>query len=137
MPERFTIASPSPATSHIAHFAIGGEIRFGPFYYELLVDGFSFGQRIFGEPHLWSATLPLLAVQEWYTIDYAEGPITGLVLIDAQSRREATLARATKRFLVPEAFAGQLLVYREEHGGGADGPLEIDVSQITSWAPFS
>ena len=137
MSERFTIESPSPATPHIARFALGGEIRFGPFYYELLVDGFSFGQRIFGEPHLWSATSPLLAVQEWYTTDYAEGPITGLVLIDAQSRREATLARATKRFLVPEAFSGQLLAYREEHAGEAGGPLEINISTITSWAPFS
>src|SRR5262245_59515401 len=104
MHDSFNITSPSPDTLHITHFALAGEIRFGPFYYALSVDDYSFGQRIFGTAHLWSHSSAFLAVQEWLTIDYSEGPITALLLIDVRLRRAAALARATKRFLVPESF---------------------------------
>src|SRR5690242_13841824 len=104
MRDSFNIASPSPDAQHTAQLAVAGEIRFGPLYYSLTVNGYSFGQRIFGDAHLWSRSSRFLAVQEWLTLDYSEGPITALVLIDMRARQTATLARATKRFLVPTAF---------------------------------
>lgn len=135
MLDAFAIDSPSPNTQHVAHFAMSGEIRFGPLYYSLSIDGYAFGRRIFGSAHLWSPSSTLLAVQEWLTLDYSEGPITALVLIDVQHKREATVARATKRFLVPETFAGTQLVYRTEQAGNTDSPpVEVDTSMITEWA---
>ena|SRR5258708_4359809 len=71
MRDAWNIAAPSPDTQHTAHFIYGGEIRFGPPYFSLLVDNYSFGQRIFGDAHLWSPLSNLLAVQEWLTIDYS------------------------------------------------------------------
>src|SRR5215211_4691595 len=115
MSDAFNITSPSPDAQHTAHFAFSGEIRFGPAYFSLTVDDFSFGQRIFGDAHLWSPPSNLLAVQEWLTIDYSEGPITALVLINLERGREATVARATKGFIVPEAFDGSSIMYREKY----------------------
>ena len=134
MHESFNIASSSPNLQHTAQFVLGGEIRFGPYYYSLLVDNSSFGQRIFGTAHLWSPSSNLLAVQEWLTIDYSEGPITALLLIDVQRQREASVARATKRFIVPEAFDGSVVVYRAENAGlGVAERFEVDTAKITEW----
>src|SRR3954465_12095696 len=131
MPDALNFASPSPDTQHTAHFVCAGEIRFGPLYFSLLVDGYAFGQRIFGDAHLWSPSSDLLAVQEWLTLDYSEGPITALVVIDLQLRRAAAVARATKRFLVPAAFEGPTLVYRNENAGhGIAERFEVDIATI-------
>lgn len=136
--DAFNIHSPSPDGQHTAHFVVGGEIRFGPLYFSLAVDGYSFGERIFGDAHLWSPTSKLLAVQEWLTIDYSEGPITALVLIDCERRREATLVRVTKGFVVPEAFEGSLIVYRKEFAGQAsDQHFDQDIARIKEWRPLA
>src|SRR5262245_9605334 len=102
MYDAFNITSPSPNMQHRAHFAFSGEIRFGPSYYALSIDDYAFDQRIFGSAHLWSPASDLFAVQEWLTLDYSEGPITALLLIDVHLRREVSVARATKIFVVPE-----------------------------------
>jgi hypothetical protein len=134
MHESFNIASPSPNTQHTAHFLFSGEIRFGPPYFSLSVDDYSFGQRIFGDAHLWSPSSNLLAVQEWLTIDYSEGPITALLLIDLDLGREASVARATKGFIVPEAFEGPMIVYRKEYGGQTVVQhFDLDTTKIEGW----
>lgn len=130
----FDITSPSPDGQHTAHFAFSGEIRFGPAYYALSVDDYVFEQRIFGSAHLWSPSSSLFAVQEWLTLDYSEGPITALVLIDVHLRREITVARATKRFIVPDAFDGSIIVYREEHAGRVVvKQLNLDTTKLEAW----
>ena len=138
MHDSFNITSPSPDGLHIAHFVLAGEIRFGPFYYALSVDDYSFGQRIFGTAHLWSHSSAFLAVQEWLTIDYSEGPITALLLIDVRLRRAAALARATKRFLVPESFDDSTIVYRQENAGhGIVEHFDVDITKVTEWNAFA
>ena len=134
MRDAFNINTPSPNAQHTAHLALAGEIRFGPWYYALSVDDYSFGQRIFGDAHLWSRSSSFLAVQEWLTLDYSEGPITALVLIDVRLKRAATLARATKRFLVPASFEDPILVYRNENAGlGIVEHGEVDITKIGNW----
>jgi hypothetical protein len=134
MHESFNITSPSPDARHTARLFMAGEIRFGPLYYALSVDDYSFGERIFGDVHLWSRSSAFLAVQEWLTIDYSAGPITALVLIDVRLRRTATVARATKRFLVPASFEDSILVYRKENAGhGVVEHFNVDVTEITEW----
>lgn len=133
MHDSLNITSPSPDARHTAHFTVSGEIRFGPLYYSLAVDGYSFGRRIFGDAHLWSPSSMFLAVQEWLTIDYSEGPITVLALIDVALRREIAAARTTKGFAIPEAFEGSTLVYRKEYRGQAIERCELDTATITGW----
>ena len=134
MHESFNIASPSPNTRHTAQLLFSGEIRFGPPYYSLSVDSYSFGQRIFGSAHLWSVSSNFLAVQEWLTLDYSEGPITALVLIDLHLRREASVAQATKGFIVPESFDDPIVVYRKEYAGqGIVQHFDLDITKIAEW----
>ena len=134
MRDAWNITSPSPDAQHTARFICGGEIRFGPLYFSLLVDAYSFGQRIFGDAHLWSPSSNLLAVQEWLTLDYSEGPITALVIIDLVQQREASVERVTKGFVLPKAFNGPIIVYRKEFGGQeVDQNFDVDTTKITEW----
>src|SRR5207253_8437475 len=134
MHDSFNIASPSPNTQHTARLLFSGEIRFGPPYYSLLVDDYSFSGRIFGDVHLWSQTSRLLAVQEWLTLDYSEGPITALVLIDVRMMREISVARATKGFIVPETFEDPMIVYRTDYAGQPGlQHVELDTAKLTDW----
>lgn len=134
MYDSFNLSSPSPNTQHTAQFLFSGEVRFGPAYYSLSVDAYSFGERIFGSAHLWSSSSNLLAVQEWLTLDYSEGPITALVLIDLKLGREASVAQAKKAFIVPETFEEPLVAYRKDRAGQAGAELfELDVTTITGW----
>lgn len=137
MDHPFDISSRSPDGRQTAYFALGGEVRFGPLYFALSVGGHSFGQRIFGDAHLWSPDSAMLAVQEWLTLDYSAGPITALVLIDLRQGRAATLARATKAFVVPLAFEGALLLYREERAGQPGELQQADLGAIAEWQALS
>src|ERR1043165_9331013 len=116
MPHPFDTSSPSPDSLHTAHFAYSGEIRFGPPYFSLSVDDHIFPERIFGDVHRWSPSSTLLAVQEWLTLDYSEGPITALVIFDLQLGREALVERVVKAFIVPIAFEDARIVYRKDRG---------------------
>ena len=130
----FDITSPSPDMQHTARLAYSGDIRFGPPYFSLLVDSYSFGQRIFGDTHLWASSSSLLAVQEWLTLDYAEGPITALVLIDIQLGREVSVERAVKAFIVPTAFEGSSIMYRKDYAGKESTErFDVDTMKITEW----
>src|SRR5689334_23412057 len=134
MYDAFNIDSPAPDGQHRALLAFSGEVRFGPSYYVLSIDGHSFGERIFGGTHLWSPSSTLLAVQEWLTLDYSEGPITALVVIDLSRGREASIARVTKAFIVPTAFEDLSIVYRTDYGGQAGtGRSKVDTTKIGGW----
>ena len=138
MAHPFDITAPSPDARHTAHFAYSGEVRFGPPYFSLSVDGYSFGQRIFGDAHLWSPGSNLLAVQEWLTLDYSEGPITALVIIDLRLGREVSAVRAVKQFIVPTAFEGPICVYRKDYGGQPGTQrFEAITTEITGWKALS
>jgi hypothetical protein len=138
MRDSFNIDSPSPNKRHIARFLFGGEIRFGPPYYALALDDYAFGERIFGAAHLWSPSSNIVAVLEWLTLDYSEGPITALIVLDLDRGREAPVARATKAFIVPLAFDGSSIVYREDRGGqeGAER-FGIDITKIDQWSDLA
>jgi hypothetical protein len=133
MSDAFNIDSPSPNGQHKAVLLFSGEVRFGPPYYVLSLDGRRFDPRIFGEAHMWSRSSGLLVVQEWLTLDYSEGPITALVVIDVDLMREAVIDRATKGFLVPETFDDAALAYRREYAGRSIEHVEIDAGAITDW----
>lgn len=134
----FDISAPSPDAQHMAYLAFSGEIRFGPAYYALSVDDYTFGPRIFGSPYQWSSSSDLLAVQEWLTLDYSAGPITALLVIHVQLRQEITVAQATKRFLVPTAFTGTTILYREEHAGQeVFKHFDLETATRQAWKAFA
>src|SRR5690349_12240677 len=134
MAHPFDSIAHSPDRQHSASFLYGGDIRFGPSYFSLSIDGRSFGQRIFGDAYLWSPSSALFAVQEWLTIDYSEGPITALVIVDLELGRETTLERVVKAFIVPVAFEGPTIVYRKDYAGQAGSErFQADTSKSAEW----
>jgi hypothetical protein len=128
----------SPDGVHHARLTCVGDILFGPPYYSLVVDGLSFGERIFGEKLVWSPDSTMLAVQEWLTIDFSQGPQTALLLVDLAGSREARVARIEKGFVLPREFALPTLHYAIDHDdGGARRNRALDLGSIDSWEPVS
>ena len=118
-------------------YSLAGEIRFGPAYFHLQIPSYEFGDRIFGRQHLWSPDSRYLAVQEWLTIDYAEGPFTELLLIDFASERQCPLSKAHKGFIIPVRFEPPLLIYRKDfQGRGESREYEIAYESLDRWTPI-
>lgn len=124
----------APDRSHRVQLRNVGEVRFGPPYFSLRLDEYSFGRRVFGASCLWSPASRYLAVQEWTTLDPALGPLTALLLVDAEAEQEATLAYATQGFIVPQRFEGKLLIYTKRYPApGITQHFDLDITQITAW----
>jgi hypothetical protein len=106
----------SPGGDHTAEFLYAGEIRFGPAYYMVRLDGrllrkHLFGMRYFGEGCLWSADSRYLALSEWRSFAEKQGPDTQLVVIDIPAQRDFAVARVRGGFGEPARFEGNTLVY--------------------------
>ncbi len=128
----------SPDSQIRGLFAFAGEIRWGPPYYYLRLFPYDFSKRIFGREYLWSADSRYLAVQEWLTVDYTEGPFTELLLIDFASERQCPLSKANKGFIVPVRFEAGSLIYRKDFKGlGESREFEIAYDSLDRWRPIS
>ena len=118
------------------------DIRWGPPYYRLRLDGRPLAGRIFGRPLRWSDDSRFLAAQEWLTTDYAKGPITRAVVFDVAQHRWAALPATHKGFAESFDFAGARLTYREHYyperapTPGRPDEVAIEVSTITTWTPL-
>ncbi|WP_052572413.1 hypothetical protein [Holophaga foetida] len=124
----------SPNGQFHANLTFAGEIRFGPIYYTLNINGRELAKRIFGDPLLWSPDSKLLAAQEWLTTEYGAGPITRAVLIDPTTWRIATLKVAEKGFAESFQFSGSTFIYRKVFTArGERIELEVDLNSIHNW----
>ena len=106
----------SPVGAHNAQFLYAGEIRFGPPFYLVKLDGLLlsrriFGKRYFGAACLWSTDSRYLVLSEWRSLSEARGPDTQVVVIDIFDRRECVLDRMRAGFAEPVRFEGKNLVY--------------------------
>lgn len=116
----------SPDNAHRARLVVAGEIRFGPLYYHLSVDDQSFGNRVFGESYFWSADSQYFLIQEWLTTDYEKGPITQLIIIDVENRKECVLSKATKGYVIPESLEGAVIIYKKHYYDGSGRAIEYE-----------
>ena len=71
----------SPDGRYKAVLEYEGEVRFGPSYCRLELNGKPLSGRIFGEVLCWSDDSRYLALQEWLSTDYGKGPVTRVLLI--------------------------------------------------------
>jgi hypothetical protein len=127
----------SPDGRHQAVLSFSGEIRHGPMYYSLTLDGRSFRRRIFGDAGLWSPDSIYFAVQEWGTTSYTHGPQTHLLVIDLQAEREVSLCPADKGFSEPRAFEGDRLVCAKVYyseAGRREETEELFLSSVNNWS---
>ncbi|WP_225084728.1 hypothetical protein U1R68_10210 [Pectobacterium colocasium] len=90
---------------HNAVLVCIGEIRFGPPYFSLSIDGKALEDRVFGKDMLWSPDSRYLAVQEWLSTAERDGPQTALLCIDVLEERQCQVSQAAGGFKIPLVFA--------------------------------
>lgn len=124
----------SPGKTHEFDFIFEGEIRFGPIYYRLKLDGDLISNRIFGFEFKWHPESEYLALQEWLTADFQKGPITALTLVDLTTRKFARVSKADQGYIKPLMFKDELIIFKKEYpSGGKTIEYEINIKQIQNW----
>jgi hypothetical protein len=124
----------SPGKKHGFNFIFEGEIRFGPTYSKLQLDGKLISNRIFGFEFKWHPDSKYLALQEWLTTDYQKGPITTLTIIDLENGKFARVSKADKGFIKPLKFEDNSIIFEKEYiGTGKKGEYEISLLEIKNW----
>ncbi len=124
----------SPGKKHGFDFIFEGEIRFGPTYYKVSLDGQIISDRIFGFEFKWHPESKYIAFQEWLTVDYQKGPITALTLVDLENRNIARISRADNGFITPIKFENDVIVFEKEYfETGKKVECEIKLSDIINW----
>lgn len=119
---------------HSFDFIFEGEIRFGPTYYKIKLDGQLIENRIFGLEFKWHPNSTFLALQEWISTDYQKGPITALTLIDLENGKFARISTADKGFIKPIKFDNHIIIFEKEYlANGKIVEYEINLDEIKNW----
>lgn len=126
----------SPDRKHVATLTYDGEIRFGPPFFRLSVDGVELPERVFGEHVLWSENSVFLAAEEWLTTDESTGPLTRACLIEVSNGRIATFETAHKGLIREFRFEQGRLHYQQCYhaaAGESRQEMTVDIGAIDSW----
>lgn len=123
----------SPDSSHQIDFLYQGEIRLGPAYYGMKLDGKELEKRTFGLEFLWDEKSEFLALQEWQSSDFAKGPVTILLLVNLNDKQLARLSVADQGFVRPIRFKNDKIVYQKEMTNGQIIEYEIKIDSIKHW----
>lgn len=123
----------SPDGKHKLSFFLEGEIRYGPSYYKLELNGKPIKNRIFGFVNLWHPESRFLALQEWLTTDYQEGPITSLTIVDLKEMLIANISTLPKGFISPINFEEDVIIYQKDYSFGQKGEFEMDLRTVKNW----
>lgn len=124
----------SPGKIHGIDFIFHGEIRFGPDYFRIKLNGKIIKNRIFGYEFKWHSDAHYLALQEWLTTDYQKGPITALALIKPYDKKIAQVARTDGGFIKPLSFEENVILYQKQfYSTGINKSCEINLEDINNW----
>ncbi|MFH6997232.1 hypothetical protein ACHRVZ_04810 [Flavobacterium sp. FlaQc-57] len=124
----------SPEKKHAFDFIFEGEIRFGPPYFQIKLDGLILKNKIFGFEFKWHPESKYLALQEWLTTDYQKGPITILTIINLENRKIAQMSRTDKGFIKPLKFDDNKIIFEKEYfESGNKIEYEIKLEEIKNW----
>lgn len=121
----------SPDKNHVLTFDLKGEIRFGPEYYSVTIDGNLLEKRIFGFIHTISPDSRYIALQEWEDI---QRTASYLFIIDLKYKRGARISKATDAFVLPKNFIDGKIIYEKEYRtGGRTIEYEMKIDSILNW----
>ena len=126
----------SPDGKSIASLQYEGEIRFGPAYYSLSLNGVKLLGRSFGLCALWSDDSKYIALQEWLSTAESQGPQTVLLCLEPHVWRQCRVSTAKDGFIEPLRFEGQKLIYVKEHNdmhGQRRNEFEIEFPSLPRW----
>ena len=124
----------SPNNKNQAILINEGEIRFGPAYFKLELNGLQIPNKLFGDKLFWSNDSIYLATEEWLTTDYQKGPITRLLLINLETKKQSEFKRIVKGFVRDVTFFEDRLKYAKEYAAtGRGAESEVEYSNIKNW----
>jgi len=124
----------SPDGKHVATFTYVSEIRFGPPYFSIALDGYSFADRVFGASHLWSPDSRYFAIEEWLNTVEMKSPQTILTLFDLEKQCECVLTGAPGGFIQPVQFENGKLIYKKRFlAQKAEKEFEIEFEALDRW----
>lgn len=128
----------SPDNKHKIDLQYESEIRFGPPYYKLKIDGKKIKRKLWGDTILWSPDSKFVALQEWLTTDYSKGPITRLVLIDIHTKKYSNFRTVEKGFTENYQFTDESIIYEKHYkASGSINKVEVDFENINNWKKLS
>lgn len=126
----------SPNGSGTVTLTYEGEIRFGPPYFTLRINGKLLAERVFGEIVLWSPDSQYFAAQEWLTTSEADGPQTSLVCFQPAMGKQCNVSGMRGGFIKPKEFVGEKLIYSKElysNGQYQTTEYEIEFKPLPRW----
>ena len=105
----------SPDGKYILSFRYIGDIRFGPSFFRLRINGQLIKDQYFSKSFVWSADSRYLAVQKWLEINPHHGPHTAILLIDLSRNMYAEIAKTYRGIASPKRFTKDSIVYSKEY----------------------
>ncbi|WP_092212368.1 hypothetical protein [Desulfoluna spongiiphila] len=125
----------SPDENYQVKFIYEWEIRFGPAYFQLELNGQIISDKLFGDKLFWSLDSKYLAVEEWLTTDSQKGPVTRLLLFDLENNKMSAFKIINKGFLRKVNFLNDRLIYIKEYAATGRGTeSEVEYKNIKNWA---
>ena len=117
---------------------IAGEIRFGPQYFELEIQGVKVLKYNYGFNRAELEGGRYLAIEEWLTTDYKKGPITRVALFDLENGLVSRLKTVDKGFVSGFKLQNGIFSYSKEYRvKGKIVESELDWSSIDNWEPIN
>ncbi|HRH39282.1 MAG TPA: hypothetical protein PK760_13110 [Flavobacteriales bacterium] len=119
-------------------YVLLGEIRFGPAYYAVHLDGARVADVVVGEEGLWLSDT-LYAAQEWLATEERFGPNTRLLLFDADRMVSSKFKVLEQGFVGSIEFHDGVIRYKKRKyglGGETLTQAEVELKDIQNWTPI-
>ena len=132
------LALPSPGDAHIAVLKVIGEIRYGPNYNAVWIDGVELKGIHVGDNAEWLSG-HLLALQEWIHVAGREGPDTRVLTIDADKRLLFRGPVIDRGLVEGFRLVGEHVAYRISFYGGPrieDNHRVLQLPPQAEWLPL-
>ena len=111
------------------------EIRFGPAYYSLEIEGKRVPDFFYGFTRSELDNGRYLAIEEWLTTDYQKGPITRVAIFDLKNKVVSRLKVVDKGFVDSFKLKDDVFSYRKNfHTNGKVVESELDWHSIKEWS---
>ena len=133
----------SPDGRHVLEFRFAGEIRFGPAFFTVDLDGrslrrlFGLFRRRFRETVVWSPDSRYAALEEFFGPSEAQDWKSALRVFDVVERRQCAFARISGAFVTPTGIDGGRVAFRVTRFGDhrilSEDDRVIDLGGLSGW----
>ncbi|MEL7063853.1 MAG: hypothetical protein AAFP00_08945, partial [Bacteroidota bacterium] len=127
----------SPGHIYGFDFIYAGEIRFGPPYYHMVLQGKFILDRIFGFEFKWDDQARYLALQEWLLGEASGQPLTALSIIDTTHQKISLATPWDRSLIFPIEFKEEILSYEKEYiQDDIRTQHQLCLTELTNWTDW-